>query len=43
MSSDGLYGYAGKSLRVDLTACKITSEAISEDTLRKYIGGASLG
>ena len=37
------YGYNGKILRVDLTAGAITSETLDEATLRKYIGGASLG
>ena len=38
-----LFGYTGKILRVDLTGSKITSEAINTDSLRKYVGGASLG
>ena len=43
MSSDKLYGYAGKILRVDLTRGSTTSVTIDEASLRKYIGGATLG
>jgi aldehyde:ferredoxin oxidoreductase len=38
-----LYGYTGKVLRVDLTKGESVSEALDEDTLRKYVGGATLG
>ena len=38
-----LFGYAGKILRVDLTNEKITEEKLDEATLRKYVGGTSLG
>ena len=38
-----LNGYAGKILRVDLTSEKITEEELDEATLRKYVGGTSLG
>jgi aldehyde:ferredoxin oxidoreductase len=37
------YGYAGRVLRVDLTSGKTVSETLDEATLRKYVGGASLG
>ena len=37
------YGYASQILRVDLSAGKIIAETIKEATLRKCIGGASLG
>lgn len=39
----GLHGYAGKILRVDLTTEQIKEERLDEATLRKYVGGASLG
>jgi aldehyde:ferredoxin oxidoreductase len=35
--------YRGRMLRVDLTNRRITSEVIDESTLRKSVGGASLG
>ncbi len=38
-----LGGYMGRFLRVDLTAGRITDEAIPEPTLRAYIGGSGLG
>ncbi len=38
-----IYGYAGKVLRVDLTGGKSTGEALDEDLLSKYVGGAALG
>ncbi|UCG65509.1 MAG: hypothetical protein JSW12_00165 [Deltaproteobacteria bacterium] len=38
-----LNGYAGRILRVDLTNEKITEEDLDEATLKKYVGGASLG
>lgn len=37
-----LFGYAGKSIRVDLTNAVIKTEVFSEETLRKYIGGSGL-
>lgn len=43
MSSDKLYGYNGNILRVDLSKGKTVSETLDEATLRKYVGGASLG
>ena len=36
-------GYAGKILRVDLTAGQITSESVDEAVLRTYLGGSGLG
>jgi aldehyde:ferredoxin oxidoreductase len=36
-------GYMGKVLRVDLSTGLITTQAFSEDVLRKYIGGSGLG
>ena len=38
-----LYGYAGKILRVDLSNRESRSETLSESTLKKYVGGTSLG
>lgn len=43
MAQPSIYGYAGKMLRVDLTKGSITSETLDEATLRKYVGGTSLG
>jgi len=40
---NGVSGYAGKILRVDLTQGSMTPEIFDEVMLRKYIGGASLG
>jgi aldehyde:ferredoxin oxidoreductase len=37
------YGYLGRILRVDLSSGKTSSELLDEATLRKYVGGASLG
>jgi aldehyde:ferredoxin oxidoreductase len=36
-------GYLGRILRIDLSERKVVSESIDEITLRKYVGGASLG
>ncbi|MBS7622480.1 aldehyde ferredoxin oxidoreductase family protein [Candidatus Bathyarchaeota archaeon] len=36
-------GYAGKILRVDLTAQSISTEQLGEDDLRRFIGGSGLG
>jgi len=36
-------GYAGKLLRVDLSAKKIHEECLDEDICRRYVGGAGLG
>ena len=38
-----LNGYAGKILRVNLTTGKMSEEKLDEVTLRKYVGGTSLG
>ena len=38
-----IYGYAGKVLRFDLSAGESISKSLDEDTLRKYVGGATLG
>ena len=37
------YGYMGQLLRVDLTRRTIDRQILSEDLLRKYIGGSGLG
>jgi aldehyde:ferredoxin oxidoreductase len=36
-------GYAGKILRVDLSAGKIWNEVLDEATIRKWVGGVGLG
>ncbi|HEX9899104.1 MAG TPA: aldehyde ferredoxin oxidoreductase N-terminal domain-containing protein, partial [Candidatus Methylomirabilis sp.] len=38
-----MFGYMGKVLRVDLTAPRTWDEPLSEDLLRRYLGGAGLG
>jgi len=38
----GMYGFRGKLLRVDLESEKITEQNISEDVTRKYLGGRGL-
>ncbi|MBI2958057.1 MAG: hypothetical protein HYY32_04355, partial [Chloroflexi bacterium] len=38
-----LRGYAGKLLRVDLSAGRATEEAVDEKTCREYLGGTGLG
>jgi aldehyde:ferredoxin oxidoreductase len=43
MSSDGLFGYAGQILRVDLSATTIGIESLDESVLKGYLGGAALG
>lgn len=43
MEQAGVYGYAGKILRVDLTTGIIGSEPLDEATAKKYVGGTSLG
>jgi aldehyde:ferredoxin oxidoreductase len=40
---NGIGGYAGKFLRVDLSNRQISEERLGEETLRKYIGGTALG
>ncbi len=42
-NSRQIYGYNGRIMRVDLSEEKNTIELLDEDTLRKYIGGATLG
>ena len=37
------YGYAGKLLRVDLTAGKTSDEVLDAATARKWLGGAGMG
>ena len=41
--SANLYGTTGKFLRVDLSEGRIWEESLDENTLRKYLGGTSLG
>jgi len=43
MSSNSIYGYAGRFLRVDLTRGEITGDNYDEATLRKYLGGSCIG
>jgi aldehyde:ferredoxin oxidoreductase len=38
-----LFAYAGKILRVDLTSGKISTEPLSEDMAKSYVGGIGLG
>jgi aldehyde:ferredoxin oxidoreductase len=38
-----MFAYAGKILRVDLTTQKVSTEPLSEETAKKYIGGIGLG
>ena len=38
-----MFAYAGKILRVNLTTGKISTETLSEDMARSYIGGIGLG
>jgi aldehyde:ferredoxin oxidoreductase len=40
---EGLLGYAGRVLRVDLTTGKTRVEPLDEDVAKKYIGGIGLG
>ncbi|MGD9289033.1 MAG: aldehyde ferredoxin oxidoreductase N-terminal domain-containing protein, partial [Desulfobacterales bacterium] len=42
-SYSGLFGYAGKLLRVNLTDEKIVVEEISHEILRKFMGGVGYG
>jgi aldehyde:ferredoxin oxidoreductase len=37
-----MFGYAGKILRVDLTAEKTSVEELSADDAKKYLGGRGL-
>ncbi len=43
MSSNGVYGYAGKILRVDLSSEHISEEVLDEAALRKWVGGVGFG
>jgi aldehyde:ferredoxin oxidoreductase len=43
MGQQGLGGYMGKCLRVDLTHERVSEVTFDEQTLRMYIGGTSLG
>ena len=36
-------GYAGKTLRIDLSKGKISDDVYDEKFLRKYLGGTALG
>jgi aldehyde:ferredoxin oxidoreductase len=38
-----IYGYAGQALRVDLNSSSTIAERLDAATLRKYLGGATLG
>jgi aldehyde:ferredoxin oxidoreductase len=38
-----MYSYAGKILRVDLTSGKISTEPLTEEMAKQYIGGIGLG
>jgi aldehyde:ferredoxin oxidoreductase len=42
-AGNGIYGYAGKMLRVDLARSEIFTFGLEEELLRKYVGGAVLG
>ncbi|NLE90697.1 MAG: hypothetical protein GX602_07205, partial [Dehalococcoidales bacterium] len=43
MATSVFYGYTGNLLRVDLSLKSSGAERLSEDLLKKYIGGAALG
>ncbi|MBI4330144.1 MAG: hypothetical protein HY673_02540 [Chloroflexi bacterium] len=43
MSTSQSQASPGRLLRVDLTAGKVSAERVDERTLRKYVGGATLG
>ncbi len=38
-----MFAYAGRILRVDLTTGKVSTEPLSEETAKSYIGGIGLG
>src|SRR3989304_7577865 len=38
-----MFAYAGKILRVDLTSGKVSTEPLSEEMAKSYIGGIGLG
>jgi aldehyde:ferredoxin oxidoreductase len=42
-AQNGIGGYVGKILRVDLTSERISEEILDSEILRKYIGGTALG
>jgi len=43
MEDNGLFGYAGRVLHVDLSSGKTHVEPLNEDYAKKYIGGIGLG
>ncbi len=43
MSSNAVYGYAGKMLRVDLINERISTEVLDEAALKKWVGGVGFG
>jgi aldehyde:ferredoxin oxidoreductase len=42
-NNQNIYGYAGKILRVDLSTGKSSSQILEETSLKKFLGGATLG
>jgi aldehyde:ferredoxin oxidoreductase len=42
-NTNQIYGYHGKLLRVDLSRKKTFGDAIKDEDLRKFVGGATLG
>jgi aldehyde:ferredoxin oxidoreductase len=42
LEEQGLFGYAGKILRINLTTGKITVEKLALETAKKYVGGMGL-
>lgn len=38
-----LYGYTGRSLRIDLTEGKVSTEKLAPELLRKLLGGVGYG
>ena len=43
MAANGIYGYAGKILRVDLTDERISEHALDAVELKKWVGGVGFG
>ncbi len=43
MAAKSIGGYKGKILRIDLSSEQISEESHDDETLRKYVGGSSLG
>ncbi|MFH0768654.1 MAG: aldehyde ferredoxin oxidoreductase C-terminal domain-containing protein [Chloroflexota bacterium] len=43
MSSNAVFGYAGKVLRVNLSNESLSEEILDEPTLRKWVGGVGFG